>query len=514
MDLLQYLSILRRHFPIVLLTVFVTVATALGLTLLTEPKYRASAVLRLEVKAISPDAVRSDTVTFIERLENTYARIAKSDAVVGEAARELGFESSPPVEVESIPNTELLTITAESTDAEPSAQLANVVARRLIGRVAELNEAPVRELNRRFERRIANLVAEIAAEQQTYNTLQTTGKNDAETQSRLLELETSIEAKQRALADVGRQRQEERLAADRRAYALTVVDRAAAPEDPASPRPLLSLVVGLLLGLIAGVGLAFLYENLNPTFGSPEEIEETASDILRDKDNLVLGHIPRHARGGAIADPDGAFHRLRMAVFGTNGRVTFRSLLITSAHDGEGKTSVVANLGASLARSGRRVLLVDADLRHPQLHTELEVPNEVGLTDVLRGEATLADAVQATTIPGLHVLTSGSAVDDPAALLDRSDLVGFRKGLSRGFDATLMDAPPILSASDALVLSRAADAVVLVVHPSRRTGPGSLRTAVTELRRLNSSFAGVVVNGVKDPSARMRDGAGRPAEGR
>lgn len=500
MEVREYVSVLRRHIALIALAIVVTVATAYGVTMLMEPEYRASTVLRLQAKAFSPEGVRQDSITFIERLTNTYAQIATSDEVAGQAARDLRFTSTPPVGVTSTPNTELLSVTVEASDAERAAQLANAVSERLIERVRELNEAQAREISALYEKQIDDLGSAIAADRREYNELRASGSTGPETETRLLELETAIASKQEALANLEVERQQQQLGTGRD-YALVVVDPAEPPGQPSSPKPVLSIALGLLLGTVGGVGLAFLFENLNPRLRTTEEIATTASEFLRHEDDLILGRIPRDVlRASVGADVDGSFHRLRMALFGSNGRVAYRSLLVTSAHPREGKTSVVANLGASLARSGRRTVLVDADLRRPTLHTHFGLTRDVGLTNVLRGSADLDQSVQETPIRGLFVLASGPPVDDPVDLFEGDGLDRLRDDLGERFDAALIDAPPILASSDAFFLARAAEAVVLMVHPSR-TGRDSLRATLTELRRLDSRFLGIVINGVKEAHA-------------
>jgi capsular exopolysaccharide synthesis family protein len=494
----DYVSVVRRRLPVVALTIAVTVTTAFALTMSVEDEYRASAVLRLDAKAVTEDNVRVDA-SFIERLANTYAQIANSDPVAGEAGREVGLGTQPAVDVDPVPNTELLNVAVDARTPQSAARLANEVSGNLIARVRELNQARARRVGERFDTRIGQLVTEIATAQKRYLDLQATGVGGARTENRLLELETTIRSRQDALDALGAEKQREQLAADRADFALAVVDPARPPESASGPGLALNLALGLVLGILCGIALAFVFENLNPTVHTTEEIAVAASELPANDDSVILGRIPKHAlREPIVGAGDRSFHELRMAVFGENGRAAIRSLLVTSVRPNEGKSAVVVNLGASLARSGRRVVVVDADLREPTLHLRLGVPNNLGLTSVLRGLVDLDECVRPADVAGLAVLTSGTRVDDPTGLLINGNLAAVTEGLhALGFDTVLVDGPPVLGAPDSLVLARAVDASMLVVHPTGMQR-ASLQTAVTELRRLDSPLLGVVVTDARD----------------
>ena len=509
MTLREYVSVVRRRIGVVALTVAVTVATGLLVTIAMDSTYRTSAVLRLDSKALTEGDVRVDAL-FIERLANTYARIANSDRVAGRAARSLGLRTPPTVEVDPIPNTELLNVTVEADTAAAAARLANTVSQSLIQRVRELNRARVQSVAERLDAHIDQLVREIAFAQQQYNATQAAPAGPR-TANRALELRTIIRSKRAALAALSAQKREEQLAADRADFAFSVVDLARPPESASSPRPELNLALGLALGLLGGVALAFVLENLNPTLGSTDEIAVAASELLRKEDDVILGRIPKHAlRTSLAAGVDRSFYQLRMAIFGENGRGGIHSLLVTSVRPNEGRSPVVVNLGVSLARSGRHVVLVDADLHEPTLDARLGVGNDIGLTSLLSGLAEPHECVRASALRGLSVVTSGPPVDDPSALLVDGDLDDLcTRFLDLGFDAVLVAGPPVQDGSDSLVLASVVDATILVVHPAGLER-ASLETALAELRRTASPPLGVVVTDAREPATAAAR-AGDPA---
>jgi len=498
MSLGDYIAVVRRFLPLLALMSVVTLGVAIGVSSFMTPKYTATAVLRLETQALVQDAIRSDSITFVERLENTYARLAASNAVLGGAMRDLGVRARPKLKVEPIQNTELLEVRVTAPGASQAASLANAVSDGLVRRVQELNDQRARLGSAGFQEGISRLTTEIAAVQRRYNRLQVSGRQDAGTDTALLVLETSIQSKQQALVELLNQREQNQIATGERGGALSVVERAEIPRNPTSPNLYRSAAIAIALGLVGGLGMAFLLESLRPTLNTAQDVEEAASDFMREKQSLILGRIPRAGRGRRLSETaDGAFHKLRMAVFDANGGSPTRSLLVTSANPGDGKSWIVANLGISLARSGQRILLVDGDLRRPMLHTHFSVSDHVGLTRVLSGAATPRFEIQPTSIDGLSLLAGGPKAEDSSALLERSNLAALFNEMGTWFDVVIIDSPPILHAEDALILARSVDSILLVVSPSglRRE---SLREALAQLGRVSGSLLGLVVNRATD----------------
>ena len=168
--------------------------------------------------------------------------------------------------------------------------------------------------------------------------------------------------------------------------------------------------------------------------------------------------------GGSSADE--AFRRLRLAIFaGKRPRLKRHAFVITSPERGDGKTTVAANLARTVAQAGRRVVLVDADLRRPALHAHFAQPGEPGLRDVLEGTRT-ADVIRPTDVPNLFLIPAGAPSDRAGQLLEAADWPGILKKLRAEFDVVLVDGPPVLDVSDPLVLAAPSDGVLLVLPSS------------------------------------------------
>lgn len=191
------------------------------------------------------------------------------------------------------------------------------------------------------------------------------------------------------------------------------------------------------------------------------------------------------------------------------------SIIVTSANAGEGKTSTTVDLARSLAMAGRRVVLVDLDLRHPDTHNLLEVSNDVGVCEVLRETHTLADCLQfvpvlsqsRTKADGLYFLPTGRQVPDPAELLDGVRTGALIDTLARQADLVLIDTPPILPVADTLIIGRRVSGAIVVVE-TRRTAVGAVEQAKSALNRNETAIFGVVINKLQPRDARHASGYG------
>jgi protein-tyrosine kinase len=195
-----------------------------------------------------------------------------------------------------------------------------------------------------------------------------------------------------------------------------------------------------------------------------------------------------------------AYRALRTNLEFSNLDKSLRSLLVTSAGAEEGKSTTLANLAVTLAQSGKRVILVDADLRRPTQHQIFGLKNNAGLTDMVRDDAMLATPpLQETSVPNLQVLTSGQLPPNPAEVLGSKRMSEILTALSQNADIVLLDAPPLLAVTDAAVLSSRVDGVLLVVSAGK-TKRENARKAQSQLEKINARVIGAVLNNVKADS--------------
>jgi capsular exopolysaccharide synthesis family protein len=332
---------------------------------------------------------------------------------------------------------------------------------------------------------------------------------------------------------------------------VRVVDRASVPVRPSSPRKARNLALALLLGLGGGVGLAFLFDFLDNSIKTSEDVERYAG-------LPTLGVVPRFSEGGTekgylysrrkkekkpeekteeviqVAAEAGAqqaagqvapavapaapvpvhprmielvphhfpnsrlaesYRSIRTALLLSSADQPMKTIIVTSAVPGEGKTVSVANLGITLAQSGKTVLIVDADLRKPRQHRVFNVKNTFGLTSYLTDSIELRKVVKTTAVPNLCLINAGPVPPNPAELLGSEKMAAFIELLRDKCDYILFDMPPMLEISDALILGARVDGMILVIHGDK-TSREALRKAREKLDLLKVRTLGVIINNV------------------
>jgi succinoglycan biosynthesis transport protein ExoP len=507
----RYLAVLAARKREVVVTLLLVVGGVVAVSQIVGPAYESTATVRVASQAGEP--VGFDANTYLDRLQNTYAKLATGRPLIDRLVARLGLVERPDVEVEPRPNTELLAIRVRADSPDVAARAANELAVLLIERARELNDERAAAADAAFRDRVRVLERELADRREELR--DASSSSDPGTRSTAPRLEEEIAAREAALREQLRRHEVARLEREASAETLSLVERAARPTEAAGPNLKLALAIAVVLGLLGGVGIAFLFENLRPKLYEPGEIGELA-------EARVLGAVPQERRRDA--DPlfnsgspaEEAFHRLRTHVLtlagdraddGTRAKRVrrppgaVRRLLVTSAEPNEGKSMVVANLGVSIADVGRKVTLVDADLRMPSLHTAFGLTNELGLSSVLAGKAPLAAALQRTNVAGLRVLTSGPTVEHPADLLGSPELAEVLRELTTGVDVVLVDSPALLGPGETLALAKTIGNVVLVVRRTRTTREAVV-AARSQLGELGVRIVGVVVNGAEAPTDR------------
>jgi capsular exopolysaccharide synthesis family protein len=292
-------------------------------------------------------------------------------------------------------------------------------------------------------------------------------------------------------------------------YDAQVITPPTEPEK-VSPRGSLVFPVALLLGLVLGTGLAYLVEQTDTSFRSPE-------DIRRRLGLPIMGLIPvvkqdpaafqKVAAGEVLLDPSMcAFYRpkskdaeayrgVRTALYFSTRGAGHKVIQVTSPNAYDGKSTLAANLAISIAQSGKKILLVDADLRRPRVDKIFGVPNEVGFSSVLAGLAEPADVIQQTPVPGLYLLPGGPLPPNPAELLTSSRFPDLIAWMRDNYDYVLIDTPPLLAVSDPSVVGPRVDGVILTLRPSKKSRLEADR-AKEILSTLQVNVFGVVVNAV------------------
>jgi len=314
----------------------------------------------------------------------------------------------------------------------------------------------------------------------------------------LARLERQVEVSQKIYTDLLQRNQEVEVGRVMALGNTEVAEPASLPRLPVRPNVSLNLFLGILFGVGLGVALALLQEQLDDTVRDQEE-------VARLLDAPVLGTVPmlsaaQPASLGRVKNPPtrsiDAYRTLRynlgFVTPGEGGRV----VLITSAGPQEGKTTTALNLATAAALSGRRVVLVDGDLRRPSLRRVLGTDGAKGMSDVLVGQAEVAETLEEIPETGLRFLSAGNRAPNPTDLLDSAQMRGLVEKLRSSADLVVFDSSPLLAAADGLVLASMSDAVLMVCVPGE-SHRRALQRARMLLSNIGHDISGVVINKVQ-----------------
>ncbi|WP_456375050.1 GumC family protein [Thiolapillus sp.] len=278
---------------------------------------------------------------------------------------------------------------------------------------------------------------------------------------------------------------------------ISIIDKGEVPASAYKPNLKRNLQIALAIGLLGGIGLAFLFDHLDDTIKSSVDVEKlTGLPVvgvvpevrLQDETESIALKTWEEPKS-AIAE---AYRSCRTALSFSSESGTPKILHVASSISGEGKTTSAISLALTFVQAGSNVLLVDCDLRNPSLHHELAFSNEIGLTNYLVGENKPGEVIQAGVMGGLYVLTSGPLPPNPAELLDSGRMVDFLEKAAEKFDVVILDGPPILGLADALVLASMASASILVVDAGV-TRSGALKGSLQRLHQAHAHVLGVLL---------------------
>ncbi len=271
-----------------------------------------------------------------------------------------------------------------------------------------------------------------------------------------------------------------------------IYNHASLPVVPSSPKVQLNLIIGSVVGIIAGIMVAFVYNYFDTSV-------KTLEDAEKQLGLPVLGVIPQDAgllmlQGGNGPDAE-AYRILRTNIELKRSLFKATTFAVVSSSAGEGKTTTLSNLAYVFAQAGYSTLMVDADLRRPMLARYAELDGDVGLMNYLAGEAELKDVVFKTEEPNLYLVPSGPLPTDPSGVLGSYRMEQFLAEVSKRFDVVFVDSPPILGISDSSLLVRKADATILVLQPRKMQLKALLR-AKSVIQNAGGNLMGLVMNNV------------------
>lgn len=274
---------------------------------------------------------------------------------------------------------------------------------------------------------------------------------------------------------------------------IWIVDPALPPGGPSKPQPVRIMITALFMGLVIGVGIAFLIETLDESVRSPEDVEKKVGlPLLGTIPKLEKGTTPIVALADVRSNFSEAYYSVRTALqFSTNDGAP-SSIVVTSARPSEGKSTSSTAIAQNFARLGSRVLLIDSDLRNPSLHKVLNAENTQGFSNYLTGHMSLDQLAQQTSVPGLSFIPCGPMPPNPAELLGSAKLEAMLREAQANYDLVLIDAPPVMGLADAPLLASAAAGTLLVMEAGG-TGRKLAKAAIRRLAVGNARILGILL---------------------
>lgn len=503
MEIQRYVRILKGRKWVVILTAMATLAVvALG-SISMPPIYSASTLVRVVTNPNSSDT--SVNLPYIERLIETYVQLLKSRPFMEEVIKQLNLQTRPEtlantIRVESVPNTELIKIDVDSTSPQQAPAIANTLALLLMEQGQKVYSGQGQSAREILKDQVTTLEEQLRRDRALLVSLSTsTPSPDPSREASRQDLAAKIDAEEQTYAMLLNLYDKAQVNEAMRENSIDIVEPAIVPEAPSKPNIKLNMVLGALVGLMGGIGLAFLFENLSPLIHSRDELERTAGAPL-------LGRIPdfeTHSKnrektillnnGNAQSPAAEAFRVLGSSTSALMSKAHVKTILFSSAEPESGKSTVLANLAVALAEAGHQVIVVDGDVRHPCIHQIFGTAMEPGLSDLLLDPSRLESAVQPTQVTRVRAIAVGSARCGSAELLNTPVISKIMRQLTKDADIVLWDSPPLLAAADAALLAPMVDGVVLVVEHAH-TRQEAVQAACQQLVDVKANLFGIVVN--------------------
>jgi len=504
-DLKVYARIIWHWAWLIVLCVVLAAVSAYITSSLSIPIYQASSTLLID--QASKPTVDLTSINTSRSMAGTYAEMMQQKRMVRLVAERFGIEADvlegalTDISVTPVRDTQLMRVQVEGISAELVAAVANTLPTVFIEDINQVQTQKFNASKTNLERQLQTLDNQIELTQVALDGFG--ASRTAEEEIRYAQLRDELAQYQGSYTTALRSYEELRLTELQTTDSLTLVEEAELPTAPIRPRVLVNTLLAAIVGAMLALGIIFLIEYLDDRIKSPQDLHAVLEAPLlgavaripgvgrkqkrpTSDETLIVAHQPRHP----IAE---SYRRLRTNLRFSSVNEPLQIMLVTSAAPAEGKTTTAANLAVAVAQAGHRVVLVDADLRKPQLHKLFGLNKGPGLTDALLSEADTAFFVRDTAIPNLRLVTSGSIPPNPAELLGSQPMQNLLQQLRQITDLVIVDAPPLLAVTDAQVLVNYVQGVLLVVNAGNTTR-ALLSNAVAALIQVEARLLGVVLN--------------------
>lgn len=456
-----------------------------------------------------------------QRLAATYAQTIITDTLLESVAEKLGYPVTGTIKATAIDNSPLLSISVTDSDPQKAADTANAVIAVFSEKILADQSSRYTDLKSGLEEEIARIDQSLTEINEKLAVLEIKDAElaEAEKQAAAMEeaglepikvvrdpadyvtraqLELAQSQYQSTRSSLFYNLQQIKLAEVQSATTITQIDQAVADPKPIQPQPLKSAGLAAVIGLMVAAGVVFLIAFLQDEIRDPDEItRKWGVPVIGLINSYSAGQDPLITMSKPRMPVSEAFRSLRTNLQFSGIDTPLHTLLVTSPSPEDGKSSIVANLATVIAQSDKDVVVVDGDMRRPTLHKIFKLSNRLGLSDYfIRTPDRMTGVVKKTSVNGLKIITSGSLPPNPSELLSSSKMRDVISLLGKHFDMVILDSPPLLAVTDALILAKSVDGVILVVDP-KKTKRGAIRQAIEQLQRLDARLLGVVFNNIK-----------------
>ena len=493
MELKQYILPLRRWWWLLIAATLIAAVSSYLATLRQPPIYQTLSTLMIGQVITDPNPTGAE-FTLSRQLADNYAEIANREPVKIATMEALGLSWLPDYKATALPNGQFIEVVVTDTLPERAQAVANEIARQLILRSPTGSQSDEQDRQAFVQTQLDNLQLQITETENEIQILREalggmdSARQIADTQAQI----TALEAK---LADL--QGIYSGLLANTQSGAInsiSVIEEAYKPVVPIGPNKMLIILLSATVGLSLAVVAAFVLEYIDDTVKSPEEVEKlTLAPVIGYLSELDITDV------GALYAADNPRHPSveEMRTLRTNLEFAgvdqpLKTILVTSTEMEVGKTSVAANLAIVMSQAEKSVILVDADLRRPNVYNFYGFQNKIGLTDVFRGETALEDVTKKWSGGEVSVITAGDLPPNPSELLGSKKMSEIMATLGSTADIVIIDGPPFVVA-DAPVLASKVDGVLLIIRLSHTRKP-AISAMMEQISRSGAKVIGVALN--------------------
>jgi len=497
-DLRQYLRLIGRWSWLILLAAFLAGLSAFIVSQQMQPVYQASTTIIVSEAPATQVGEAYTALLTSQRLAQTYAEMMVKKPVLNEVVANLELainldDLHDMITVQSVRDTQLIDVAIEDTNPQRAADIANEIVVVFGAQNQAMQEARYASTKERLMLQLEEIQQKIAEFEASIAAL---GESEAQAIERS-RLELSLIQSQQTYTNTMQSYEQVNLAEVETISNVVQVEIADAPEIPIRPRILMNTALASVVGAMMAVGSIFLIEALDDTIRNIDQVNQILKlpvlgmiRKMEESDAPITAVQPR-----APASED--FRSLRTNIQFASVDYPLTTILVTSPTPGDGKTTVAINLSIILAQSGKKITLLDTDLRRPRIHHQLKISNRWGLTSLFMNEDIYLESVlRKNNSTGLTVITSGVLPPNPAELLASDKMYQLISNIKTESDVVIFDSPPLTAVTDAAVLSKHVDGVILVLSLGR-TRLAAAQQAVKQLQQVGANILGVVVNNIR-----------------